>query len=306
MIRLPGILKVAAVLLAEFLPVYVLFNDPLISGIVTGMVTLYVWLGGYLSLFREGAVRAEKLPNYERTRLENAKNQLVEEVKGISSADTSNIKIYLNPGDSELQATAYGANCVSVSRGIFDNTDPLTLNAVLGHEISHTLNLDAEFSRAVFSAILLLCGALSVMSFAFMAVIFLMFLVCSFFCSWLGVVAFRGTTKVVSGIFSLLQKGIVVIYRAVASGLSRAAEYRSDLYSARLGYGLQLAHFLSYAAVESNRQLTLTELPTAYCLAKRKNDSRRWLGIAYGDQSIDSTKDIFLYQKCGTSSICIG
>jgi Zn-dependent protease with chaperone function len=259
MIRLPGILKVAAVLLAEFLPVYVLFNDPLISGIVTGMVTLYVWLGGYLSLFREGAVRAEKLPNYERTRLENAKNQLVEEVKDISSADISNIKIYLNPGDSELQATAYGANCVSVSRGIFDNTDPLTLNAVLGHEISHTLNLDAEFSRAVFSAILLLCGALSVMSFAFMAVIFLMFLVCSFFCSWLGVVAFRGTTKVVSGIFSLLQKGIVVIYRAVASGLSRAAEYRSDLYSARLGYGLQLAHFLSYAAVESNRQLTLTE-----------------------------------------------
>ena len=259
MIRLPGILKVAAVLLAEFLPVYVLFNDALISGIVTGMVTLYVWLGGYLSLFREGAVRAEKLPNYERTRLENAKNQLVEEVKDISSADISNIKIYLNPGDSELQATAYGANCVSVSRGIFDNTDPLTLNAVLGHEISHTLNLDAEFSRAVFSAILLLCGALSVMSFAFMAVIFLMFLVCSFFCSWLGVVAFRGTTKVVSGIFSLLQKGIVVIYRAVASGLSRAAEYRSDLYSARLGYGLQLAHFLSYAAVESNRQLTLTE-----------------------------------------------
>ena len=259
MIRLPGILKVAAVLLAEFLPVYVLFNDPLISGIVTGMVTLYVWLGGYLSLFREGAVRAEKPPNYERTRLENAKNQLVEEVKDISSADISNIKIYLNPGDSELQATAYGANCVSVSRGIFDNTDPLTLNAVLGHEISHTLNLDAEFSRAVFSAILLLCGALSVMSFAFMAVIFLMFLVCSFFCSWLGVVAFRGTTKVVSGIFSLLQKGIVVIYRAVASGLSRAAEYRSDLYSARLGYGLQLAHFLSYAAVESNRQLTLTE-----------------------------------------------
>ena len=259
MIRLPGILKVAAVLLAEYLRVYVLFNDPLISGSVTGMVTLYVWLGGYLSLFREGAVRAEKLPNYERTRLENAKNQLVEEVKDISSADTSNIKIYLNPGDSELQATAYGANCVSVSRGIFDNTDPLTLNAVLGHEISHTLNLDAEFSRAVFSAILLLCGALSVMSFAFMAVIFLMFLVCSFFCSWLGVVAFRGTTKVVSGIFSLLQKGIVVIYRAVASGLSRAAEYRSDLYSARLGYGLQLAHFLSYAAVESNRQLTLTE-----------------------------------------------
>lgn len=259
MIRLPGILKVASVLLVEFLTVYALFNDPSIAGVATGIVSLYVWLGGYLSLFKEGAVRANKLPNYERTRLENAKSQLVGEVKDISSADISNIKLYLIPGDSEMQATAYGANCVSVSRGAFDNTDPLTLNAVLGHEISHTLNLDAEFSRAVFSAILLLCGVLSVMSFAFMAVIFLVFLVCSFFRSWLGVVAFRGTTKAVGGIFSMVQKSIVVIYRAVASGLSRVAEYRSDLYSAQLGYGLQLAHFLSYAAIESNRQLTLTE-----------------------------------------------
>ena len=259
MIRLPGILKVAVVLLVEFLAVLGLVNDPLIATIITGVIMLYVWLGGYLALFKEGAVRAEKLPNYERIRLESAKNQLVGEVKNISSANISNIKLYLIPEDSELQATAYGANCVSISRGAFDNTDSLTLNAVLGHEISHTLNLDAEFSRAVFSAILLLCGMLSVMSFAFIAVIFLVFLVCSFFRSWLGVVVFKGTTKVVGGIFSLFQKGIVVLYRAVASGLSRAAEYRSDLYSAQLGYGLQLAHFLSYAAVESSRQLTLTE-----------------------------------------------
>ena len=259
MIRLPGILKVAVVLLVEFLAVLGLVNDPLIATIITGVIMLYVWLGGYLALFKEGAVRAEKLPNYERIRLESAKNQLVGEVKNISSANISNIKLYLIPEDSELQATAYGANCVSISRGAFDNTDSLTLNAVLGHEISHTLNLDAEFSRAVFSAILLLCGMLSVMSFAFIAVIFLVFLVCSFFRSWLGVVVFKGTTKVVGGIFSLFQKGIVVLYRAVASGLSRAAEDRSDLYSAQLGYGLQLAHFLSYAAVESSRQLTLTE-----------------------------------------------
>lgn len=259
MVRLPGILKVATVLTVDFLSVYALVDDPTITSAVTGLIALYVWLGGYLTLFKEGAVRTDKLPNYERSHLEKAKCRLADDVKHASSADISRLKLYLISGDSEMQATAYGANCVSVSRGAFDNTDPLTLNAILGHEISHTLNLDAEFSRAVFATILLIYEAIIVISFAFMAVIFLIFLVCSFFRSWLGVMTFRKTIKAVGGIFSLFQKGIVIIYRAVASCLNRAAEYRSDLYSAQLGYGIQLAHFLSYAAPESHRQLTLTE-----------------------------------------------
>ena len=259
MIRLPGILKVATVLTIDFLSVYALFHDAATASVVTGVIALYVWLGGYLTLFKEGAVRADRLPNYERSRLENAKCQLVEDVRHTSSADISNLKIYLIAGDNDMQAAAYGANCVSVSKGLFDNTDPITLNAVLGHEISHILNLDAEFNLAVFATILFVCGAISVVSFAFMAVIFLLFLVCSFFRSWLSVMAFKGTTKVVGSIFSMIQKSIVLIYRVVVSCLSRSAEFRSDCYSAQLGYGVQLAHFLSYAAPESSHQLTITE-----------------------------------------------
>lgn len=236
-----------------------MFHDAAIASVVTGAIMLYVWLGGYLALFKEGAVRAEKLSNFERSRFEMSKCQLKEDVKNVSSADISGLKLYLIAGDNDMQATAYGANCVSVSKGTFDNTDPLTLNAILGHEISHTLNLDPEFSRCIFATVLLACGAISVISFAFMVVIFLVFLVCSFFSSWLGVMAFRGTTKAVRGIFSLIQKSIVVIYRSITSCLSRTAEFRSDRYSAQLGYGIQLAHFLSYAAPESHRQLTLTE-----------------------------------------------
>lgn len=258
MIRLPGILKVAAVFTVDFLSLYTLFHNPAIAAVVTGVITLYVWLGGYLALFKERAVPADKLPDYERRRLESAKIQLAEDVKNTSAADISKMKLYLSP-DDEMQATTYGANCVSVSKGAFDNADPLTLNAILGHEISHALNLDAECSRAVFATILLVCGAVSVMSVAFMIMLFVFFLICSFFRSWLGVMAFRGTTKAVGGIFSLFQKGIVVIYRAIASCVSRAAEYRADLYSAQLGYGLQLAHFLAYMAPEPDRRLTLTE-----------------------------------------------
>lgn len=259
MIRLPGLIKVTFVLAVDFIALYTMFDDPAIAAIVTCVIALYVWLGGYFALFKEGAVYVDKLPTYERSRLHSAKTQLVGDVRRKSSVDLSGIKIYLISGDNDLQATAYGANCISVSKGVFENTDPLTLNAVLGHEICHTLNLDPEFSRAVFSTIFLICGVISVISFAFMAVVFLIFLACSFFRSWLGVMAFRGTTRAVSRVFNLFQKGIVVLYRAVASCVSRSAEYRSDLYSAQLGYGLQLVHFLSYAAPESNHPLTLTE-----------------------------------------------
>lgn len=259
MIRLFGIFKVIAVLMVDFLSVYTLFNDTIIASVVTGVIALYVWLGGYLAMFKEGAVRSDKLPNYERSRLESAKCQLVKDVKRKSSANISGLKIYLVSGDDDMQATAYGANCVSVSKGMFYNTDPLTLNSVLAHEISHILHWDAEWNRAVFATILLVCGAISVVSFAFMAVIFLVFLVCNCFRSWLGFMAFRGTTKVVGGIFSLLQKGIVVVYHTVASFLGRKAEFRADRYSAQLGYGVQLAHFLSYATTEPERRLSLTE-----------------------------------------------
>ena len=72
--------------------------------------------------------------------------------------------------------------------------------------------------------------------------------------------AFKGTTKVVGGMFQLFQKGLVVIYRTVAGCVNRAAEFRCDRYAAQLGYGVQLAHFLSYAVADDPRQMTITEV----------------------------------------------
>ena len=261
MIRIPGLLKVAAVLALDFLAVSSLFNDPSIGALAVGAIALYVFFGGYLALFQEGATRWDQLPAYEVARLSDAKRQLTEDVSHASAVDISRLKVYLISADDSMQATAYGANCVSVSRGTLDNADPMTLNAVLAHEISHILNFDPEFNRAVLATIFVLCGVISVLSFAFVAVIFLFFLVCGWLGSWLGVMAFKGMSNVSQGIFSLLQKGIVVLYQTVMSVLSRSAEYRCGLYSASLdrSYGLQLAHFLTYAAPETNRQLTLTE-----------------------------------------------
>lgn len=259
MARLFGILKVALVLAIDFVAIYSLFEDPYIASIAVGVISLYVLFGGYFALLKEGAVSSKKLPTYQRNRLEAAKMQLAADVKSVNGANISGLKLYLVPGDDDMNATAYGFNCVSVTRGTFDNADSITLNAVLGHEISHILNFDAEFNRVVFCSVTLLVGVLSVMSFVAMAIIFLIFLVLSCFRSWLGVMAFQGTTKVVGGLFGLLQRGIVAIYRSLLSLASRHAEYRSDKYSCMLGYGVQLLHFLTLAEPNSQRQLTLTE-----------------------------------------------
>ena len=258
MSRLFGILKVALVLAIDFVVIYSLFDDPYIASGAVGVIALYVLFGGYLALLKEGAVSSKKLPTYQRNRLETAKMQLVADVKSVSGANISGLKLYLVPGDDDMNATAYGFNCVSVTRGIFDNADPITLNAVLGHEISHILHWDAEFNRAVFCSVTLLVAALSVVSFAAVVCIFLIFLVLSCF-RWLGVMAFQGTIKVVSGIFSLLQRGVVVIYRSLLSLVSRHTEYRSDKYSCMLGYGVQLSHFLALTEPNNQRQLTLTD-----------------------------------------------
>lgn len=259
MIRLFGFLKVAFVIGADFAMIYYAFRSLEIAAICTALIFLYVWLGGYLSLLKEGAVNAKKIPSYEKNKLDMVRARLVEDVRNTSGVNVSGISLYLVPDDDTMNATAYGANCISVTRGTLNNADPITLNAVLSHEISHILNYDAEFQRAVFCSVTLLVGAVSIMSAAAMVVIFLIFLVLSCFRSWLGVLAFRGTTKAVGGIFSLFQRAIVLIYRTVLSLVSRQSEYRCDRYACQLGYGIQLAHFLSLAEPYSQRQLTLTE-----------------------------------------------
>ncbi len=259
MIRLLGFLKVALVIVFDFATVYYMLESLEIATASVAIIFLYVWLGGYLSLTKEGAVSAEKLPTFEKNRLDMAKVMLVEDVKNVSGLNISGIKLYLIPGNDTMNATAYGANCISVTRGTFNNTDPLTLNAVLSHEVSHIVNCDAEFQRAVFCSVTLLVGAISIIYVVAIILIFLIFRILSCFRSWVGVLAFKGTTKVVSGMFSLFQRVVVLIYRTVFSFVSRQSEYRSDRFACQLGYGLQLSHFLSLSESYSQHKMTLTE-----------------------------------------------
>lgn len=260
MIRIQGIIKVVAVLVLDFFALNAVFNEPGIAAIVVGLISIYVFVGGSLTVEKEGGVRADNLPEYDRMKLNAAKEQIIEDIRIKSSTNLSSLKIYLIPGDDDFQATAYGANRISVSEGTLRNADPVTLTAVLSHEASHILNSDPEFSRAVFCSVSLLVASVSVISAATVVIVFLLFLLLSLFRSFLGFLAFRGTTSIFRGFFSLIQKVIVLIYRTFLGIANRHAEYRSDHYACELGYGTQLAHFLEYAGRDPARQMTLTEL----------------------------------------------
>ena len=259
MSRLFGFLKVVLVLALDFLCIYNMLQDAKIALLIVAGITLYVFFGGYIALLREGAVKSKKLPAYQKSRLDAVKARLVNDVKSACGADISSLKLYLVPGDDEMNASAYGCRCVSVTQGTFNTADPITLTAVLGHECSHILHFDAEFNRAVFCTVMILVSALGIMSFATVAIIFLIFLLLSCFRSWLGFMAFRGITKIVRAIFCFFQRGVVVVYQLLLGIISRHSEYRSDRFSCQLGYGIQLAHFLALSEPSNQRQLTLSE-----------------------------------------------
>ena len=58
MIRLPGILKIFEVFLIDFFAVYALFHNIAVAAGVVGVIALYVWLGGFFALLRDGGVRS--------------------------------------------------------------------------------------------------------------------------------------------------------------------------------------------------------------------------------------------------------
>lgn len=257
-----GMLKLGALAAVDFAIVCAIFNNGAIALVLVSLVAVYAWLGGHLSLLKDGAVSIDKLPAYDATLLTAAKELLVKDVQEATHQDISGIKLYLVPDDS-LNATAYGCGLISINQGLLNNTDPITLAAILAHETSHILNHDAEFNRMLFSSVTALVLALSVLSALSMGFLFIIFIVlcCCFktLRSWFGLILYQGSTKMVDGIFSLLQRLIVFIYQSLNGLISRACEYRADQFTSSLGYGSQLAYFLAIADSEP-RKLTLTDI----------------------------------------------
>ncbi len=260
--KITGILKVLAVLAAGFLAVYQLLGIEA-AGLITGGIALYAWLGEYISLLRDGAVSVKNLGEHERRRLLQIKEFLIEDAKNTTGDNLSHLKLHIVPSD-DINAFAYGFSHVGITRAAMNACDDMTLCAMLGHELSHILNLDSVFHRVLMAEVMLIIGALAVGSFASVAAIWIIFIgICAvgFGCGFIQLMAARGLGKLVSGLFGTLQRIILFLYQVLMGIVGRGCEFKADKYACKLGYGTQLSYFLDrFVAGQDQRRKTLSEI----------------------------------------------
>lgn len=261
--RVLGWLKIILVLVVDFFLLNGLLGPELALAITAGLLLYAGWLGEWLGLLQDGAIRLEKLGSMERSRLLEARASLAEDVQRTCKADLSRVRLYVIPSD-EINAFSYGSK-IGVTRAALQACDDGTLLAVLGHEASHHLHGDAPFHRLLFANATLLLAGLSIGSFVAISFLWIVFLVlcvagvCGGLCS---AFLFRGTNSLIKGFFTGLQHVLVFIYQSFMGLVSRRCEYQADRFSCKLGYGPQLSYFLSrfVQGQDESRKRSLSEL----------------------------------------------
>ena len=261
--RIWGMIKVLIILAVDAGLVYAASECWEAALIVTGCMLLYALLGENLALLKDRAIRMEKLAPTQRIALQNAKAALVQDVLNATGKDISNIRFHMVP-DNSINAYAYGIRNISVTKATLDATDPMTLAAVLGHEVCHTLSLDALRSRLIFANIMVVMAGLSLGSMIFTAVLWLVLAIPAMFSrsGCLGIMAANGITRLMQALTTGTQRILVAVYQALMGIASRRAEFRADAFSAQqLGYGPQLAYFLErFIAPLDSGKTTLREI----------------------------------------------
>ena len=245
-IRILAAIKVIFILLIDFVLINYMLNIE-IAIIVTIGIMLYAWIGEYIGLFKDKAISLKNLGEYEKTKLLRAYSYLIKDVKRIKKIDISKLKLHVIPSE-DIDACCYGSNNIAITRSGPNACDNITIAAVLGHEISHLLNLDAIINRLIFANITLVLAAIGVISFFSISFIWLIFiLLClSHICgNVLSIYIFNGINKILKGIFTLAQHLILFFYQITIGFINRSIEFRCDKFSCQLGYASELNYFLT-------------------------------------------------------------
>lgn len=274
-----GLIRVTAALFAGTVVIMVFLGVEW-AVIVSALIALYAYAGEYTALWRAGAISEEALDVYEKNKLDRIKKMVVQRVKDVTGEDVSKIKLYIIPSD-DINAMAYGTKSISFTRGAIESCDEMTLCALLGHEISHTIFWDAIFNRIIFGDITIVIVGLMLISFVSISLVWIVFVIlalCGICRGFISVYLTSGLSKGVKALFEIIQYGVLFVYQAIMAAVSRSFEYRADQLPVDIGLGNQLAYFLNrFATVQGNQMRSLSEIlyathPAAYLRVQKINE----------------------------------
>ena len=244
--RICGILKIAAVLSADFILLYLGFGV-IAAGVITGGIFLYGWVSEYIAVLQKKRIPWDQLSEEEHNKIIRVKESLAEKIRRVSNRNISDLKVQVVSSD-RIGAYAYGRHHVAVTQPLIDSCDEETICAVLGHEIYHVFCLDPVFRKIIMANItagissLVLAGV-----YASLGVLVILTVVLCFLCvttdfklSWI----FRAAGRLSSFVITMTRLLIRFIYQMVMGPAGYNCEFRADRYSCRLGYGARLADYL--------------------------------------------------------------
>lgn len=252
--KICGILRIAAVLLADFILLYLVLGllrieyEVLAAVLITGGIFAYGWAGEYLAVFRSRFVPEDQLAEKEKDRLKELKEYLTENVRKVSGRDISDLHLRVLDSD-QMHIVTYGSRNVVIARSYLNSCDEAAACSVLAREVYHVFCMDSFFHRIIFANVSLVVGGTILVG---ISGLLLVWLLLAILWLWLWLKAYDPLDSLVGFarrkvgwlIGCIVRYPVWFVYWALMRITGLGCEFRADRYSCRLGYGSQLIDFL--------------------------------------------------------------
>lgn len=168
------------------------------------------------------------------------------------------IKLYIS---NSLSRNAFSlGNRIILTKGMMQEND-MVLQAVLIHELGHTLHYDSYFSYILQFNIICFTGLFLLSEFGVLLFIgvLLFFVFCIAFGGFAAITITGLFTKIVRGFCNLFLKVAIMLHHFFAAFLFRQQEYAADALTVPLGCSTAMKYFLEDLEQSEPVQLNFTE-----------------------------------------------
>lgn len=239
-------------MLCEAIVIGTLLNSVIFAIVFTCVMLLYMDVGGE-SLGRF-SMRAELIDEKSDASCRKVIQafSVVKSKTEIQFPFSKQIRIYYIPTE-EINAYSFGRNSIAITRGAM-SLDSKIIEAILSHEVGHSINADMYFYRFLFGNLFTLIFLIGIWNAVIIAILIIIGgLIFALSALRLNFVTYQISSFLVGCLKNLLngiQNILLSIGQAIIACVSRKSEYNADEFAHSLGYNYYLQIFLSKYAMD--------------------------------------------------------